>query len=68
MWVKDPVISERFFNAILMTPPRRQNEDLKHLMAAWDCLSPDGGFAVASSARDFPEDPRPKGSPLTVCL
>jgi hypothetical protein len=35
-----------FFNAILMTPPRRQNEDVRHLMAAWDCLAP-GGTLVA---------------------
>jgi hypothetical protein len=28
-----------FFNAILMAPPRRQNEDLRHVMAAWDCLA-----------------------------
>jgi hypothetical protein len=35
-----------FFNAILMTPPRRQNEDLRHVMAAWDCLAP-GGTLVA---------------------
>jgi len=34
------------FNAILMTPPRRQNEDLRHVMAAWDCLAP-GGTLVA---------------------
>jgi hypothetical protein len=35
-----------FFNAILMTPPRRLNEDLRHVMAAWDCLAP-GGTLVA---------------------
>jgi hypothetical protein len=35
-----------FFDAILMTPPRRQNEDLRHVMAAWDCLAP-GGTLVA---------------------
>ena len=35
-----------FLNAILMTPPRRQNEDLKHAIAAWDCLAP-GGTLVA---------------------
>ena len=35
-----------FFNTILMTPPRRQNEDLRHVMAAWDCLAP-GGTLVA---------------------
>jgi len=35
-----------FFNAILMSPPRRQNEDLRHVMAAWDCLAP-GGTLVA---------------------
>ena len=34
------------FNAILMTPPQRQNEDLRHVMAAWDCLAP-GGTLVA---------------------
>jgi len=30
------------FDPILMTPPRRRNEDLKHVMAAWDCLAPGG--------------------------
>lgn len=35
-----------FFNAILMTPPRHQNEDVRHVMAAWDCLAP-GGTLVA---------------------
>jgi hypothetical protein len=35
-----------FFDAILMTPPRQQNEDLRHVMAAWDCLTP-GGTLVA---------------------
>jgi hypothetical protein len=35
-----------FFNAILMTPPRRQNDDLRHVMAAWDCLAL-GGTLVA---------------------
>jgi hypothetical protein len=29
-----------------MTPPRNQNEDLKHVMAAWDCLAP-GATLVA---------------------
>jgi hypothetical protein len=38
--------SGTFFDAILMTPPRRQNEDLRHVMAAWDCLAP-GGTLVA---------------------
>jgi hypothetical protein len=33
-----------------MTPPRRQNEDLKHVMAAWDCLVP-GGTVVRMSQR-----------------
>jgi hypothetical protein len=43
---KGPGYFGTFFNAILMTPPRRQNEDLKHVMAAWDCLAP-GGTLVA---------------------
>ena len=29
-----------------MNPPRRQNEDLRYAMAAWDCLAP-GGTLVA---------------------
>jgi hypothetical protein len=28
-----------FFDAILMTPPRHQNEDLRHMLAVWDCLT-----------------------------
>jgi hypothetical protein len=43
---KGPGYFGTFFNAILMTPPRRQNEDLRHVMAAWDCLAP-GGTLVA---------------------
>jgi 16S rRNA G1207 methylase RsmC len=40
-----------FFNAILMTPPRRQNEDLRHVMAAWDCLAPGGTLVAVLSPR-----------------
>jgi hypothetical protein len=43
---KGPGYFGRFFDAILMTPPRRQNEDVSHVMAAWDCLAP-GGTLVA---------------------
>ena len=43
---KGPGYVGTFFNAILMTPPRHQNEDLRHVMAAWDCLAP-GGTLVA---------------------
>jgi hypothetical protein len=35
-----------------MTPPRRQNEDLRHVMAAWDCLAP-GGTLVAVVSRGW---------------
>jgi hypothetical protein len=45
-WVKGPGYFVTFFNAILMTPPRRQNEVLRHVMSAWDCLAP-GGTLVA---------------------
>jgi hypothetical protein len=44
-----------FFNAILMTPPRCQNEDVKHVMAAWDCLAPGGTLvAVISPGWEIP--------------
>jgi hypothetical protein len=39
---KGPGYFGTFFNTILMTPTRRQNEDLKHVRAAWDCLAPGG--------------------------
>ena len=39
---KRPGYFGTFFNTILMTPTRRQNEDLKHVRAAWDCLAPGG--------------------------
>jgi hypothetical protein len=32
-----------------MTPPRHQNEDLTHVMAAWDCLAPGGTLAAVVS-------------------
>jgi hypothetical protein len=34
------VDQKTFFNVILMTPPRLQNEDFRHVPAAWDCLAP----------------------------
>ena len=37
---KGPGYFGTFFNAILMTPPRHQNEDLWHVMVAWDCVAP----------------------------
>ena len=38
-----------------MTPPRRQNEDLKHVMAAWDCLARGGRLvAVVSPGWEHP--------------
>jgi hypothetical protein len=44
-----------FFNAILMTPPRCQNENLRHVMAAWDCLAPGGTLiAVLSPGWEHP--------------
>jgi hypothetical protein len=46
-----------FVNAIVMTPPRSQNEDLKHVMAAWDCLAPGGTLvAVISPGWERPAD------------
>jgi hypothetical protein len=50
---KGPGYFGTFFNAILMTPPRRQ--DLRHVMAAWDCLAP-GGTLVAVVSPGW-EDP-----------
>jgi len=38
-----------FLNAIPMTPPRRQNKDLRHVMAAWDCLAPGGTLEAVTS-------------------
>ena len=44
-----------FFNAILMTPPRHQNEDLWHVMVAWDCVAPGGTLvAVVSPGWEHP--------------
>jgi len=52
---KGPGYFGTFFNAILMTPPRRQNEDLRHVMAAWDCLAPGGTLqAVVSPGWERP--------------
>jgi hypothetical protein len=46
---KGPGYYGTFFNAILMTLLRRQDEDLKHVMAAWDCLVPGGTLAAVVS-------------------
>jgi hypothetical protein len=38
-----------------MTPPRRQNEDLRHVTTAWDCLAPRGILvAVVSPGWEHP--------------
>ena len=47
--VKDPVYFGTLYDAILMTPPRRQNEDVRHVMAAWDCLAPCGTLVAVVS-------------------
>jgi hypothetical protein len=52
---KGPGYFGTFFNAILMTPPRRQNEDVTHVMAAWACLAPGGALvAVVSPGWEHP--------------
>ena len=52
---KRPGYFGTFFNAILMAPPRRQNDDLRHVMAAWDCLAPAGTLvAVVSPGWECP--------------
>jgi hypothetical protein len=52
---KGPGYFGTFFNAILRTPARRQNEDLRHVVAAWDCLAPGGTLvAVLSSGWECP--------------
>jgi hypothetical protein len=43
---KGPGYFGTLFDVVLMTPPRHQNEDVRHVMAAWDCLAP-GGTLVA---------------------
>ena len=57
--VKDPVNFGTFFNAILMTPPRRQNVDVRHVMAAWDCLARGGTLvAVVTPGWEHPANER----------
>ena len=52
---KGPGYFGTFFNAILMTPARRQNEDLRHVMAALDCFAPGGTLvAVVSPGWEHP--------------
>src|SRR5215469_11586360 len=54
---KGPGYFGTFFDAILMTPPRSQNEDLKLVMAAWDCLAPGGTLvAVVSPGWEYPSN------------
>jgi hypothetical protein len=41
-----------FFDAILMTPPRHQNQDLRRVLAVWDCLAPGGTLVGRGSIQN----------------
>jgi hypothetical protein len=54
-------------DAILMTPPRRRNGDLEHVMAAWDCLTP-GGLQTILRTPSVPTESGCQSTPRLLWL